>query len=132
MPTTRQAAMRRYSRHFIGAMLVYSVLIVGCMSFLKQVEPMWAKVLLALVPVAPVLYALKEVLRLFTVLDELERAVQTEAVVVAAIGICMLTFTWGLLEKAGLPRIPLVMVMPGFCALYGLAVWRAQRRYGAA
>ena len=25
-----------------------------------------------------------------------------------------------------------IRLLPGFCALYGLAVWRAQRRYGAA
>ncbi len=27
------------------------------------------------------------------------------------------------------PSLPLVMVMPLFCALYGLAVWRAHARY---
>jgi hypothetical protein len=127
--STRQEAMQRYRVRFIAAMLVYSVAIMGCMTVLKQVEPMWAKVVLALVPVLPILYALREVVRLIPALDELERAVQTEAVVVAAIATCLLTFMWGLLEKAGLPRMPLVMVLPMFCGLYGFAVWRAHARY---
>jgi hypothetical protein len=125
----RKIAMRRYRTRFIAAMVCYSVLIVVCFTLLKSVEPWWGKMLLALIPVAPVVYALGEILRLVRSLDELERQVQMEAVVIAAVAICLLTFAWGLLEKAGMPKLPVVLVLPLFCAVYGLAVCSANWRY---
>lgn len=130
MPETpRRQAMGRYRIRFGVAMAIYSVLIVTCLSVLKQVTPIWGKVLLALLPVVPIAMALREILLMVRSLDELEQRVQAEAVVVAAVAVCMITFAWGLIEKAGLPRMPVVLVLPLFCAIYGVATWRASCRY---
>lgn len=121
--------MRRYLLRVPLAMAVYAVTLVVCLSLMKQVDPLWGKSLLALLPVLPVAYALAEILRMVRSLDELQRQIQTEAVVIAAVVVCMATFTWGLLEKAGLPRMPVVLVTPLFCSCYGIAAWRLARRY---
>lgn len=125
----RKAALHRYRSRFIGAMAVYAMLIVLMVRLMKQVDPLWAKAILVLVPMVPITVALNEMLRFFASLDELERRVQFEAVTAAAILTCMLTFAWGLLELAGLPRLPVVMVLPLFCGIYGPAVWWATRKY---
>lgn len=122
-------AMRRYLLRFPLAMTVYAVTLMVCLTLMKQVEPVWGKALLALLPVLPVTYALTEILRLVRSLDELQRQIQTEAVVIAAVMVCMVTFAWGLLEKAGLPRMPVVLVLPLFCGGYGIAAWCLALRY---
>jgi len=125
----RLAARRRYITRFIPAMSVYAILVVLMMPLVRSVDPIWAKMLLALVPTVPVAFAVMEIVRFIASQDELERRLQFEAVGVAALLTCFLTFAWGLLENAGVPRLPVVMVTPLFCSIYGLAVWRAHRRF---
>lgn len=130
MSTERTAAMARYRRRLLGAMAVYALLIVLLLPIAKGDGPLWLKAASALLPVLPVLLALRELLRMLQSLDELERRQQFEATATAAVLTCMLTFAWGLLETAGFPRIPVVLVLPLFCALYGSALFVVCRRYG--
>ena len=129
MNSQRLAARRRYVTRFIPAMGLYAILLASMMPLVRSVEPIWAKALLALVPTVPVGFAVMEVLRFVASQDELERRVQYEAVSIAGLLTCFLTFAWGLLETAGVPRFPVVMVTPLFCSIYGFAVWRAHRRF---
>lgn len=129
MTAERLAAKRRYSVRFLSAMAVYSALLVLMVPLVRRVDPFWAKALLALVPIVPIVVALSELLRFVGSLDELERRIQFEAVATAAILTCLLTFAWGMLEIAGLPKLPIVLVTPMFCGVYGFAVWHATRKY---
>ena len=129
MTAARLAAKRRYTIRFLSAMLVYSVLIAITGPTIRNVDPTWAKVLLALLPIIPIGVALSELLRFVASLDELQRRVQFEAVATAGVLTCMLSFAWGMLEIAGLPKLPIVLVTPLFCASYGFGVWRATRKY---
>lgn len=129
MSQARKAALFRYRTRFLLAMAAYSLLVVLMLRLAKQVEPAWLKAIVVLVPMVPILVALSEMLRFFASLDELERRVQFTAVTTAAILTCLLTFAWGLLEIAGMPRAPVVMVLPLFCGIYGPAVWWAKRKY---
>jgi len=130
MTAERLAARRRYRTGFLLAMSAYSVLILIMVWLIKHTDlPFWIKCVLALVPVVPVAVALNELLRFVASQDELERRVQFEAAAEAAIFTCFLTFAWGLLEIAGMPRLPVVMVLPIFCGSFGLTVARATRKY---
>lgn len=129
MSAERRAARQRYRTRFIASMSVYALLVVLLLPLVKRIEPMWAKATLALVPVVPIVVAVSEMLLFVASLDELERRVQFEAVSAASILTCLLTFAWGLLEVAGLPRMPVVFVLPLFCLIYGAAVWAATRKY---
>jgi len=123
------AAKRRYMFRFLAAMMVYSILIMITGRSIRLVDPTWAKVLLSLLPIIPIGVALSELLRFVASLDELQRRVQFEAVATAGVLTCMLSFAWGMLEMAGLPKLPIVLVTPLFSASYGFGVWRASRKY---
>jgi hypothetical protein len=129
MTAERHAAKRRYYIRFLSAMFVYSITIMITGSTIRHVEPAWAKVSLALLPIIPIGVALSELLRFVASLDELQRRVQFEAVATAGVLTCMLTFAWGMLEMAGFPELPIVLVTPLFSAAYGFGVWRATRKY---
>ena len=129
MTADRIAAFRRYRQRFLLAMVAYSTAILLMLPIAKGDGPVWSKALLVLVPVVPILVAVGEILRYTRSLDELERRVQFEAVSIAALLTCLSTFAWGLLEIAGLPKMPVVLVLPLFCALYGLATAYAARRF---
>ncbi len=129
MSTARLAAARRYRIRFLSAMVAYAVTILLLVPMAKGDLPLWSKMLLMLVPVVPVLVAVSEILRYVRSLDELEQRVQFEAVCVAGVLTCLATFAWGLLEIAGLPKMPVVLVLPLFCALYGGATAIGCRRF---
>jgi hypothetical protein len=129
MTAERLAAKRRYMIRFLSAMGAYSVLIMISGRTIRHVDPTWAKVLLALLPIIPIGVALSELMRFVASLDELQRRVQFEAVATAGVLTCMLTFAWGMLEMAGFPKLPIVLVTPLFSAAYGFGVWRATRKY---
>lgn len=129
MTAERLAAKRRYMIRFLSAMGVYSVLIMITGRTIRHVDPTWAKVLIALLPIIPIGFALSELMRFVASLDELQRRVQFEAVATAGVLTCMLTFAWGMLEMAGFPKLPIVLVTPLFSAAYGFGVWRATRKY---
>ncbi|MGE4072275.1 MAG: hypothetical protein AB7E72_13985 [Lysobacterales bacterium] len=129
MTAERRAAQRRYTTRFMIAMTAYTVLILVMVYLIKRVEPLWLKALMALVPAIPIAVALSELLRFLASQDELERRMQFEAAAEAAILTCGLTFAWGLLEIAGMPRLPVIFVLPIFCSAYGYRIWRATRRY---
>ena len=129
MIAERLAARRRYITRFIPAMASYAILLVLLMPVVRRTEASGVKILLALIPTIPVAVAILEILRFVRSLDELERRVQFEAVAVAGLLTCFLSFAWGLLESAGVPKMPVILVMPVFCAIYGFSVWLAHRRF---
>lgn len=122
-------AMRRYTIRFTTAMGSYAVLIMICLPWVKRLEWMPGKIALAVLPLIPVAIAVRELLAFVRVMDELQRRIQFEAVAVAAVITCFGTLAWGLLEKAGLPQLPIVLVTPLFCATYGLSVAAVAWRY---
>ncbi len=129
MNAQHAAASRRYAIRFTAAMGVYGALILAVMPIVKRDGPMWAKVLLVMLPLLAVLYALSECLRFMRSLDEFQIRLQFEAVGIAAAFTCIFCFAWGLLEIAGAPKIPVVLVMPIFCTSYGVGIMLACRRY---
>ncbi len=124
-----RAAMRRYVIRFNLAMAAYALLIVMCLPWVKRVDWVLGKIALALLPLLPVAYAVRELVRVIGVFDELQRRIQFEAIAVSSLITCFGTLAWGLLEKAGLPVLPVVLVTPLFCGIYGIALVVISRRY---
>jgi hypothetical protein len=62
-------------------------------------------------------------------LDELQRRIELEALSVAFAGTALLTFAYGFLENAGLPRLSFVMVWPLMGALWIGSSIVCSRRY---
>lgn len=122
-------ATRTYLKEFGGAMLAYAILLP--LSFgLIQAHPTapW-RIPVVLVPVVPIGLALWALLRFVARMDELQRRIQFEALVVAAGGTVVLTFAYGTLQNVGLPPLNLMFITPLLVVLWSLGLALASWRY---
>lgn len=61
--------------------------------------------------------------------DELQRRQLLESLAIAfAVG-SLVTFTWGLMETVGAPRLPIMMAMPVYFVAWAIAQVIVQRQY---
>ena len=121
---------KQYFIEFGTAMLGYTIILIPAMwvsdHWLAESNWRYAVVLL---PVLPLLLALRAYMRYLGRIDELQQRIQIQAIGFAAGSTGILTFALGLLETAGFPRVPLVWVFPIMIFLWGIASGVAARRY---
>ena len=65
----------------------------------------------------------------FRGMDELEQRIGLEALAFAFGGTAIITFSYGLLDEVGLPRISWWWVWPVMAVLWILGGWLARRRW---
>lgn len=123
----------RYLREFLPAMAGYVLSVPVSIALMLTVElPPAAKVLVALLPVLPMLLVVWAILRNLQRLDELQQRIQTQAICVASSVVGMLTFALGFLQNAGLlpsPRWVMLWVLPVMIWVWGVATAVIARRY---
>jgi hypothetical protein len=88
-----------------------------------------ARALIAVAPVVPTIFALFAFVRFLGRMDELQRRIQLEALGFGFGATAILTFAYGFLENAGLPRLSYIWVLPAMVALWGIGGAVAARRY---
>lgn len=120
---------RRYLREFGISTLLYVLTILGSVSLVQRMGPSVWRYLVALVPVAPVAGMVWSFLRYLDGIDEMQQRIHLLGLGFAAGATGMLTFSYGLLQNAGLPGIPMVWVLPLLMVTWGLGSALAQRRY---
>jgi hypothetical protein len=115
-------ASRRYRRDIAIAGALYVALVFGAVLIIRNYEaPQWARIVLALLPLAPALMMLRAYLVYLNSMDEFQRRLQTDALLVATGVIVFGTFAYGFLEEwADLPHVPLIWVFPVFAFVFGL------------
>ncbi len=131
-----RAIKRRYLREFFPAMGAY-VLVVFASTWLLRHSgadiPLPARVAIALLPVLPLAWAMRAIVRLIRDSDELERQIELEAVAIAALLTGMGFFSAGLLASAKIIALDgdavAIWVWPVLCLCYGVAKCLAMRRY---
>jgi hypothetical protein len=123
------AAARRYLAEFGGAMTVYALVLLATAWVLNRFPDGAWRYAVAVLPVTPVILVLWAVRRSIARMDELQRRIQLEGVVLACVGTGVLTFTYGFLEGVGLPHLNWTWVLPLMFALWGIGVAVARRRY---
>jgi hypothetical protein len=128
-----KAVAREYMRDMALAGIVYMAAVFGGVYAIKNFEPpQWLAIVLALAPVAPVLLMLRAYLRFLGRVDEFQRRVQSESMLIAACIVGFACMTYGFLESfAGLPTIPgaLLWVFPAMIGIWGVAQIFVRRRY---
>lgn len=126
-----RAADLRYIRGFFPAMAAYVLIMVLIWPLAARMQNVPARVAIALLPVVPVAFLARSMVRLIRDSDELERRVQLEAICIASLVVGMLSFAAGFLQAAGLLPLKggLMLVLPALFAVYGVASWWARRRY---
>jgi hypothetical protein len=125
---------RRYLIEFGGAMALYTASVPLTIILAQRYELQGAEALAAaMIPVVPTLLALWAFLRQFWRMDELQRRIVSEAMVVAALVVGLGTFALGwvlTVTDAILPvAATLIWVLPAMIAVWGVAMFFVKRRY---
>lgn len=122
---------RRYMREFLPAMAAYVVLLFASQAMLKHVHAVPLTVLIVLLPVLPIGFVVRAMVRLVLASDELERRLQLEAISIASITVGLLSFAAAFLRDAGLLPVTngLMLVLPALFGTYGVANWWVRRRF---
>ena len=126
-----RTAQRRYIREFFPAMAAYVLLLFASPALLQHVHSAALTVLIVLLPVVPIAFVVRAMVRLVLASDELERRLQLEAISIASMSVGLLSFAAAFLRDAGLLPIhnPLMWVLPALFAGYGIANWWVRRRF---
>jgi hypothetical protein len=120
----------RYFAELSGAFVLYAVLLVGA----NLIEARYhskglALIGIALLPILGCLAALWAIMRQIRRMDEMQRRIQFEALGFAFAVTALLTFSYGFLEGAGLPRFPVFAVWPLMAVSWVLGLMITARRY---
>ena len=128
---TAKRARRRYARDIAVSMGAYLILVIGAALLMRFVEtPQWLRVMLSLAPVAPALMMLRAYLTHLAALDEFQRRLQTDALLIAAGVTVFGSFAYGFLEEwAGLPHVSMLWIFPIFSFVFGIAHVIIRSRY---
>lgn len=123
-----RAVHKRYLVELFGGMLVYVLLLLVSVFLLRPglVEQVYWRALLALLPVVPVAWVIRALVRVIRGQDELERRIDLESVAVAAALTGFGFFTFGLLLAAQVLPPPAassvaIWVLPALFGTFGLA-----------
>lgn len=124
-------ARRRYARDMaVSAAFYVACVFAAAFAIRNLAPPQWALIVLSLLPVAPALFGLRAYLVYTRSLDEFQRGLQNEALIVATGIILFGSFTYGFLEEwANFPHVPLIWVFPTFSFVFGIAHILIRRRY---
>jgi hypothetical protein len=123
---------RQYLVEFGGAMTLYTLAVPVTVILTNRYEPQGAAaVAVALIPVIPTLLALWAFLRQFWRVDELQRRIVSEAMVVSAVVVGLGTFALGWVLAVMEIAFPgaLLWVMPALIAVWWPAMAFVRRRY---
>jgi hypothetical protein len=120
---------KTYIMQFGGVMALY-VLTLFTSVWLMQVfgESPW-RIPAALLPILPIGMGLAVFLRFFGKMDELQKRIQLDALAFSFGATGLLSFTYGLLQNAGLPQVSFIAVFPVMLVLWGLGYFIATQRY---
>jgi hypothetical protein len=112
-------------------MAAYVVVLAGSVTGLGALgtDNPW-RYLLAVLPVLPGIGVLVAYIRYLRDMDELQRRIQVEALGIAFAVTFLVTFTYGFLENAGLPKVSAIWVTPVMILSWGLASAGVSRRFG--
>ncbi len=121
---------KTYVMQFVGTIVLYVVMLFVSVWGVKNLAELPMRIAAAVLPILPISLALLVFLRFFGTLDEMQKRIQLYAMAFAFGASGMLTFTYGLLQNAGLPHVSFIAVFPAMLALWGLgsviASWKYQ------
>jgi hypothetical protein len=124
-------AARRYRRDFGVAGALYVAVVIGAALAIRNLDlPQWLVIVLSLLPMAPALMMLRAYLVFTRAMDEFQRRLQSEALIVASAITVFGSFAYGFLEEwADFPHVPLIWVFPAFSFVFGVAHIFISKRY---
>lgn len=122
---------RRYMGNMAVASVLYTIFVFAG-AYATRIEgiPQWALVLAALAPLLPALLMLRAYAIFLNGIDEFQRRIQTEAILISAAIVGFGSFAYGFLEEwADFPHLPLIWVFPALIGIWGVAACVLRLRY---
>jgi len=83
----------------------------------------------AIVPLVPLFFALSETFRAVRAMDELQRRIHIEALLLSLLGTIAIVLVGLLQFMAGIPLFGVFWLWIPICILYAIGVYAGQRRY---
>ena len=122
---------KRYLLEFIGAMTLYAIAVIAMDPIITALGEgsswLWAAAMIPVIPTALVVWAIA---RSYFRQDEMQRRVIAETHFFAAMITIFLTFAYGFLEiYVGVPKLPTILILPGFFLCMGICTPFVIRRY---
>ena len=128
-PYDEDTAKRTYNRDMLLGLLAYGGLLVPIL-FVIDANPDAAwRYVLAPLPMIPAVYMVFAYVRYFRRADELQQRIALESLAFAFGGTFVVTFTYGFLDFAGLPRISWWWVWSVMCTLWIIGGFLARKRW---
>ncbi len=81
------------------------------------------------VSVATIISAIASIMRDLRASDELQKKVQSNAIMFSAITTGLITFGYGILESIGFPKFPTVLILPMMFGLWGISLVYYWKKY---
>ncbi|HVY83724.1 MAG TPA: hypothetical protein VG943_01215 [Caulobacterales bacterium] len=132
-PPGKSASANRFAREVWVAVALYVGLIgIGAFVWLRLGLPQWSAILLVVGTMAYSLLMLRAVVRLFSSLDEMQRRMQSEALLITAGVVGFGSFAYSFLEiMRVVPTLPHAMffVLPIMILVWRVAFLFVARRY---
>lgn len=124
---------RHYAMQFGGAMIAYSLVLIGSITAIRNGELSgWSAGLVSLTPLIPAFFALRVFMLHFRRMDEFRQRLIAESILWATGIVGFACFAYGFLAGAvEVPEIGLIWVLPSICGVFGVAhailYWQANR-----
>lgn len=123
--TVVPAVRRRYLREFLPAMGAYVLAVFASLWVLQHVDAALPRALVALLPVLPIGFALRAIMRFVRGVDEMQQRIELESIAFATALVSLLYLAGGFLQLARVIDLPaglaMTMVFPLTCGVYGAA-----------
>ena len=123
---------RRYTIEFVPAILAYVLIMLFAWPRILTIASLELRGLAALLPVLPVLFVVRAIIRRITGGDELERRISLESMAIATtvVGVVSFAAAFLVIAKVINPGADvLIWVLPGLLAVYGCARMALTARY---
>ncbi len=125
-----QTAAKKYRRDTIISFSLYGVILFSVNSYLVATgSDGWIPIVLALLPVLPILYFARALIEFSRSWDELQRQIAFEATVIAFFTVGIGSFTYGFLEGVGFPTLDTIWIMPMLIAVQGASMFLVRGKY---
>ena len=122
--------MQRYLREFFFAMSMYVVVLIGSVTLLENYKfPKLWQIVISITPALPIIFVIIALMRLLRDSDELQQRLNLYATTFSAVSTGLLTFSYGLLENVGFPKMPTFAVFPMLFVLWGIGLGYFAKRY---
>jgi len=121
---------KKYTRNMILVFASYTLILFGVNSYMAANDlPQWQKVILALLPMVPIVLFMRAVLVFARSWDELQQRKAFEALLVSFFIVGFGTFAYGFLEGVGFPKLDTIWIMPAMIGIFGVSQAFVARRY---